>query len=61
VTCALAVRQALETTPEIEFVAMDWEEHWAEVRFPDPAFGYRELQTRLLPSGAWCDLWPQEA
>jgi hypothetical protein len=55
-----AVRRALEATPEIELVAMDWDERWAEVRFLDPAYGYHQLQTRLMSSGAWCDMWPEE-
>jgi len=60
VTCGPAVRRTLESTPEVELVAMEWAEHWAEVRFLDPAYGYRQLHTRLMPAGAWCDVWPEE-
>ena len=54
------MRRALDSTPEVELVAMDWEEHWADVRFLDPTYGYRQLQTRLMLAGAWCDVWPKE-
>jgi hypothetical protein len=60
VTCGPAVRRALESTPEVELVAMEWDEHWADVRFLDPTYGYRQLQTRLMLAGAWCDVWPKE-
>jgi len=60
VTCGPAVRRALESTAEIELVGMDWDEHWAEVRFLNSGYGYHELQTRLMLAGAWCDVWPQE-
>lgn len=54
------MRRTLEETSEVEFVDMDWDEHWADVRFFDEGFGISELQQKLMPAGAWCDLWPEE-
>jgi len=61
VTCGPAVRRVLEESPEVELLEMVWEEHWADVRFASPDFGVEELRMRLMPAGAWCDPWPEEA
>lgn len=57
-TCGPAVRRVLEECPEVALVDMRWDEHWADVRFLDDGFGVEELRSRLMPAGAWCDLWP---
>ncbi|GAB4257535.1 MAG: hypothetical protein Kow00129_17540 [Thermoleophilia bacterium] len=59
-TCGPAVRRVLDETPEVELLEMDWDEHWADVRFLDPGFGMGHLQKKLMPAGAWCDFWPEE-
>jgi len=51
------VRRVLETSAEVELVDMSWEEHWADVEFRESGFGVEELRARLLPAGAWCDVW----
>lgn len=54
------MRRVLDETPEVELLEMDWDEHWADVRFLDPGFGMGHLQKKLMPAGAWCDFWPEE-
>ena len=51
----------LEESAEVELVDMDWEEHWADVRFVGGGFDIEALRARLLPAGAWCAPWPEEA
>jgi hypothetical protein len=54
------VRRVLEESVEVELLEMQWDEHWADVRFIDPAFGVDDLRARLMPAGAWCTTWPDE-
>ena len=56
-TCGPAVRRVLEGSSEVELLEMQWDEHWADVHFIDPAFGVDELRVRLMPAGAWCAPW----
>ena len=55
------MRRVHEESPEVELLEMAWEEHWADVRFASPDFGVEELRMRLVPAGAWCEPWPEEA
>ena len=59
-TCGPAVRRVLEGSSEGELLEMQWDEHWADVHFIDPAFGVDELRVRLMPAGAWCAPWSVE-
>ena len=54
------MRRVLEESNEVELLAMQWDEHWADVRFVDPTFGVDQLRLRLTPAGAWCTPWPAE-
>ncbi len=56
------MRRALEEAPGVELVAMEWDEHWADVVFSgDERAGIEELRARLMPAGAYCASWPKEA
>ena len=54
------MRRVLDDSPEVTLVDMEWHEHWADVAFLDDAFGVEELQVRLIPAGAWCELWTEQ-
>ncbi len=54
------MRRVLDDSPEVALVDMEWHEHWADVAFLDDAFGVEQLQTRLIPAGAWCELWAEQ-
>lgn len=51
------MRRVLDDSPEVNLIDMDWNEHWADVTFVDDSFSVSQLQFRLIPAGAWCDLW----
>jgi len=48
----------MDDSAEVSLIEMRWEEHWADVEFHDDGFGVEHLRARLMPAGAWCDVWP---
>lgn len=52
------MRRVLEETVEVDLIEMRWDEHWADVEFVAEGFGVEQLQTLLVPAGAWCDARP---
>ncbi len=54
------MRRVLDDCAEVALIDMRWDEHWADVEFLDDGFGVEHLRARLMPAGAWCDLWSAE-